>query len=397
MSDYRTTGQIAKETGLTLRTLRYYDQIGLLKPSSYGQSSQRLYNRSDLVKLQHIQTLKYIGLSLSEIKRIVAASRIQEQDLRSSLNMQREILLQKSADLQFVLKAINESLEKLMRSSKDEEVDWKALAELIHAVHTEKDWVQQYHLANRLQTRIELYEKCGVNKQGWHRWFFEHLGREPNLRILEIGCGDGTLWAKNADRIPESWKITVTDLSPGMLEEARRNIRNPTGQIKFMLVDVQSIPYHDEEFDIVIANHMLYHVPDIPKALAEIRRVMKPGARFYTSTMSKRHLHEIDRLAQEFDPDMKVLDPIMERFELDRGSELLAKEFAEVKTFRYEDQLIVNDVLPLLRYMTSTPMNARTKLVGAKRKPFVAYLQNKLNTEGSIRITTDSGFFLACK
>ncbi|MBB6637081.1 methyltransferase domain-containing protein [Cohnella thailandensis] len=395
--DYFTTGQIAKETGLTLRTLRYYDQIGLLKPSGYGQASKRLYNRSDLIKLQQIQTLKYIGLTLNEIKRIVTESRVQEQNLGSSLRMQREIILQKTADLQFVLKAINEATDQLIHSASDEEVDWKAFKELIQAVHVEKDWVQQYHLANRLQTRIELYEKCGVNKQGWHRWFFEHLGSRPNLRILEIGCGEGTLWSKNADRIPESWKITVTDLSPGMLEEARRKIRNESGQFKFVVVDIQSIPFHDEDFDIVIANNMLYHVPDIPTALAEIFRVMKPGAQLYTSTMSKRHLQEIELIMKAFDPEMKVLDPIMERFELDHGHELLAKMFADVKTFRYEDQLIVNDVQPLLSYMTSTPMNAREKLVGAKRKQFIAYIQGKLNLEGCIRITMDSGFFLARK
>ncbi|MBW5446427.1 methyltransferase domain-containing protein [Cohnella sp. CFH 77786] len=391
-----TTGQLAKQTGLTLRTLRYYDQIGLLKPSGYGPSSQRLYNRTDVIKLQKIQTLKHIGLSLNDIKKIVEDSRIQEQDLRSSLSMQREILLQKAADLQFVLKAIHEAMVKLM-PAREEDVDWKALTELIHAVHIEKDWVEQYRTANRLQTRIELYDQCGVNEQGWHRWFFEQLESSPNLKVLELGCGDGTLWAKNANRIPESWKITLSDLSPGMLEEARTHLRDATGCIRFMIADVQSIPFHDEEFDMVIANHMLYHVPDIPRALSEIYRVMKPNAYFYASAMSRAHLREIEEIAQAFDPEIKVLDPIMERFELDHGHELLAKEFTDVKTVRYEDHLIVNDVRLLINYMTSTPMNARSKLSGAKLKSFVSFLQNKLNLEGSIRITSDSGFFRARK
>ncbi|ASR49821.1 MerR family transcriptional regulator [Paenibacillus kribbensis] len=395
-NEYFTTGQISKQTGLTVRTLRYYDQIGLLKPSNYGQASQRMYNKLDLIKLQKIQTLKYLGLTLIDIKQMVTESHIQEQDLRSSLKMQREIILQKTAHLQFVFKAIDEAIEKLIHTG-EEHVDWMALAELIHAVHIEKDWVEQYHTANRLQTRIELYEKCGVNKQGWHRWFFEHLGNRSNIRILEIGCGDGTLWSRNADRISESWKITLTDLSPGMLEEARKNIRDTTGQIKFVVADVQSIPFHNEEFDIVIANHMLYHVPDIPKAVSEIYRVMKPKALFYASTMSKSHLHEIDLIAQSFDPEIKVLDPIMKRFELYNGQELLLKNFSEVKSIRYKDHLIVDEVQPLLSYITSTPMNARNILVNTKLEQFIAFIQNKLNLDGTIRITMDSGFFLARK
>ena len=395
-SEYLSTGQIAKQTGLTVRTLRYYDQIGLLKPSKYGQSSQRLYNRQDLIRLQQIQTLKYIGLSLIDIKRMVEESKFHEQDLGSSLRMQRDVLLQKAADLQFVLKAINEAIEKF-DEAREENVDWKAFAALIHTVHSEKEWAKQYQTANWLQTRIDLYEKCGVNKQGWHRWFFEQLGKQTTSRILEIGCGDGALWSRNADRTPEAWNITLTDISPGMLDEARRNIGDSSGRFKFIVADVQSIPFHAEQFDLVIANHMLYHVPDLPRALSEISRVMKPHAYLYASTMSKRHLEEIDLIAQSFDPEMRVLDPVMERFSLDNGQELLSKNFSDVRVIRYEDHLLVNEVQPLLKYMVSTPMNAREILIGKKRNQFIAFLQEKLKREGNIQITSDSGFFLACK
>ncbi|WP_244188410.1 MerR family transcriptional regulator [Paenibacillus kribbensis] len=111
-----------------MRTLRYYDQIGLLKPSNYGQASQRMYNKLDLIKLQKIQTLKYLGLTLIDIKQMVTESHIQEQDLRSSLKMQREIILQKTAHLQFVFKAIDEAIEKLIHTGKNTWIGWHWLS-----------------------------------------------------------------------------------------------------------------------------------------------------------------------------------------------------------------------------------------------------------------------------
>ncbi|WP_261807991.1 MerR family transcriptional regulator [Paenibacillus sp. N3.4] len=185
--DCLTTGQMAKQTGLTLRTLRYYDQIGLLSPSQHDHRSKRLYEKKDMMKLQKIQTLKYIGLSLDIIKNMMNDDSLPEQDLRRSLTMQKEILLQKTAHMQYVVRAINEAMDILVE--KNEEIDWKSLAGLIQAVNIEQDWVEQYQTASRLQARIDFYDKFSMNNVGWHRWFFEHLKDKPGLRILEIGCG----------------------------------------------------------------------------------------------------------------------------------------------------------------------------------------------------------------
>ncbi|ALC83044.1 MULTISPECIES: MerR family transcriptional regulator [Bacillus] len=69
---YWKVGELAKLTGLTIRTLRYYDQIGLFSPSVYSDSGYRLYDESDISRLQQILTLKDLGLSLEEIKSILS-------------------------------------------------------------------------------------------------------------------------------------------------------------------------------------------------------------------------------------------------------------------------------------------------------------------------------------
>ncbi|WP_258171243.1 MerR family transcriptional regulator [Paenibacillus sp. R14(2021)] len=394
--EYLTTGQLAKRTGMTVRTLRYYDQIGLLKPSHYNHASARLYNKEDLVRLQKIHTLKYIGLTLADIKQIIHEGSLPEQDLKNSLMVQKEVIRQKIVHMQYVSKAIDEALDMLREHQT--EADWDSLSDIIQTIHTEKNWGEQYRNALRLQARIRLYDRFSANKNGWHRWFFDQFGSASDLKILEIGCGDGALWSRNIDRVPPSWSITLIDISPGMLEAARTNVNDQNNQFTFLTADAQAIPFHDSEFDVLIANHMLYHVLDIGQALSECHRVLKNDGLLYTSTMSKSHLQEMEQLARTFDPDIRVLDDVMERFHFDNGAKILASRFTDIELIRYEDYMQVDEAELLIQYMTSTPMNARLYLTGDILEAFRSYLNAKIREgNGSIYITMDSGFFLSRK
>jgi ubiquinone/menaquinone biosynthesis C-methylase UbiE len=82
----------------------------------------------------------------------------------------------------------------------------------------------QYRDASNLNARIALHERFSTNAYGWQRWVFDQLELPPDARVLELGCGTGKLWVENRDRTPEGWDVTLTDASPGMLREARRNL-----------------------------------------------------------------------------------------------------------------------------------------------------------------------------
>src|SRR4051794_13357257 len=100
--------------------------------------------------------------------------------------------------------------------------------------------------------------------KGFHEWVFDHLNLPAQCSVLEVGAGSGRLWVENSGRIPPGWKITVADLSPGILAEARQNLVRCPHQLQFVVLDAQALPFRDAMFNTVIANHMLYHVPDRP-------------------------------------------------------------------------------------------------------------------------------------
>lgn len=130
-----TTGQLAKRTGITVRTLRYYDQIGLLSPGGHRTGSIRLYNMKDMERLQRIQMLKYLGLSLQKIMDILDAESPSNGEIRHSLQAQLDVLQKKIAHTEHVVHAIRDAMEMSVYGS-----DWNHLADVIQTVQSEQNW-----------------------------------------------------------------------------------------------------------------------------------------------------------------------------------------------------------------------------------------------------------------
>lgn len=149
---------------------------------------------------------------------------------------------------------------------------------------------EQYRDASRLRARIALHDRFSVNKQGWFSWLCDHLALPPESRILELGCGPATLWAEGLAARARDWSIYLTDLSLRMVQDARLQLSGGVLSAGFAVADAQNIPAGAGCFDAVLANHMLYHVPSLGRALAEIRRVLKPTGVLYASTNGQSHL-----------------------------------------------------------------------------------------------------------
>jgi SAM-dependent methyltransferase len=163
--------------------------------------------------------------------------------------------------------------------------------------------------------------------------------------VLEVGCGPGDLWRTNADRIPPI-ELTLSDLSPGMVAAARAAVGDVAAH--YVEASAGALPFADADFDVVVANHMLYHVPERPQALRELLRVLRPGGRLVASTNGTRHLVELAGVVGLDGPRG------FERFGLENGADQLREAgFADVTVERYEDALEITEVEPVLAYARS--------------------------------------------
>jgi ubiquinone/menaquinone biosynthesis C-methylase UbiE len=255
---------------------------------------------------------------------------------------------------------------------------------------------QQYKDAGNLNARIALHKRFSTNPYPWTRWVFDQLLELPaGARILEIGAGPGTLWRGNLDRIPAGWDVTLTDFSPGMLAEAQNTLGARGHPFSFAIADAQDIPYPDASFDAVIANHMLYHVPDRPRALAEIRRVLKPEGRLYAATNGARHLIEIEQLLRRagVHAGWWRMPAATSGFTLENGQEQLVREFPRVELRLHKGALEVTEAEPLVAYVLST--STRAQMTEARIARLRQVAQDEIATQGAVHISKETGLFVA--
>ncbi len=251
----------------------------------------------------------------------------------------------------------------------------------------------QYKDASKLDARVQLHLLYSTNKYGWHQWCFDQYALPAQASVLELGCGPAHLWKSNLDRLPARWRVTLSDFSAGMLEQAQHNLGEHAATFRFEVVDAQAIPFEANTFDAVIANHMLYHVPDRLQALAEMRRVLKPGGKVYLATNGHTHLQELDDLPHRFNPeaDFGWMQTSPQFFSLDTGGGEVAQFFTDVHIVRYEDALDVTEAEPLVNYLLSM---MTTGGVQNRRDELQQFIERELTERGVIHISKDSGMFI---
>lgn len=262
-----------------------------------------------------------------------------------------------------------------------------------------EDVAEQYKTPANLNARANLHARYSTNPVGWLPWVLGRIRERltENARILEAGCGPGALWAENRDGVPAGWRLTLSDFSEGMIERAREAMDEAGLDAECVRADIQDLPFEDGAFDAVVANHMLYHVPDIDRGLSEITRVLAPEGTLFAATNGEGNLPELYGLCRAFDPGVPMKrDPFPLRFGLENGQEILKRHFGTVARVDYDCDLRVDEAKPIVDYICSMDgMDIGLAPVIRKREKFLAYLDALIREKGAIHISKNVGIFIA--
>lgn len=213
---------------------------------------------------------------------------------------------------------------------------------------------QQYATDQAWRIRYETHEKYSVPRHDFASWALRTIKWRGDEQVLDVGCGTGRYYELLAAKYPQL-RYTGIDFSPGMLQK-----HPATGRL--IQADAQLLPYGDNTFDVVMANHMLFHVPDIDIAIAEFRRVMKPNGVLMATTNS---LHTMPEFQVLFRRAIVLLGapgavpitppaPPSDLFALENGGRQLARHFYAVVRYDLPSTFVFPNIDPVIAYLEST-------------------------------------------
>jgi len=267
----------------------------------------------------------------------------------------------------------------------------------------------QYANASRFNARVALHARFATNPRPWPAWVFDQLEGFEGCSVLELGCGTGMLWQVNAPRVPASWTLVLTDASEGMLAESRRRLDGLASHIELRVMDAQEIDFPDRAFDIVIANHLLYHLPRRERAIAEARRVLREGGAFHATTASLDSLAELRTLMDEFKSAAAAArdavpgpapreraQPVVAAFSLENGAAQLRDRFGSIDTRIYADELRITDPDAIVGYVLSLNeiRDGVQVLEEDEVGAFRDFVAARMARDGELRATAKSGMFV---
>lgn len=257
---------------------------------------------------------------------------------------------------------------------------------------------QQYNSADKLSARIHLHQNYSTTVESPISITFdlmlEYLPQK--VKILELGTGRGDLWKENAHRIPDDWDMTLTDLSAGMIADQKTFLGDLAERMTYEVVNAVEIPYPDNSFNAVLANYMLYHVPDRAKAIAEIRRVLKPDGVLFASTNGENHMKRMHVLAQQVEEIKEVTKTwLAQTFSLQNGTAQLMQEFTDIRLRRFNNNLWVPEAQPIIDYIASMMSIDGEQIIRENEATIRENLNQTIADKGGILIEKETGIFIA--
>ena len=255
-------------------------------------------------------------------------------------------------------------------------------------------------LALRIQTH-KLYTRPEMD---FASWVLDHIPWRGDEVVLDIGCGAGLYVEPVHDRLKQGGRLLLGDLSFGMLLDVAKSSSLPANLLNG---DAMHLPLPGECCDIVLANHMLYHLPSMDLAVIEAHRVLRPGGFLLAATNARDSMRGFVRLVQSAAlalgyPIEVPESPVLIKFNLETGLPLIKNVFSGAKIFKFDSALVFPSPEPAIAYVKSLAPTYKALL--PEELSWEAVLEEArrqiasiVATRGEFLISKTTGLFVATK
>ena len=364
-----TPGELAKLTGVTPRTIRYYDQRGLLNPESRSEEGYRLYGSDALLRMQRITMLKFAGFSLGEIRDALEVT--EQENLWQLLSDQKQLITQRIEQLEEIVNLLDEL-------SQADASDPDTLARSMKLVRKINHSVRSY----------QVFQQNGA--ANLYPWEFDRMQMKPGERILDAGCGVGMLWRHSWERIPENLRVELMDLHENNLVKMqtycreRKELLAPGVQFTFRHENVETAVL-DGEYDQIIMAYLYNSLEHHPETIDKLKMQLRSGGILnVVESVDVQLLEEIDTLYQEYSGEGCLKDRIVkkqrQKTELEQ---LLNACFRNVDCHVFQNDLIFTVVEELYRFLMDSYRELVQELE-TSGTDFIAYLRKVMAQKGKI-------------
>ncbi len=387
MSKLFTAGELAKIAGVSSRTIRFYDEKGILKPCGYSDGEYRLYDEEAILRLQQILMFKYVGFSLDEIARLMNPN--EKMDVGSMLDKQKELMSRKREQIDRIIYALDKAKISCMENDFDPE-HFSAIMQLI----TKNDMADK---------RYGFYERFSTRQEEWYQFRFDMLRLKENMCILDVGGGYGTPWMKVWEQIPAGCTIVMLDKDSKGRDYLKNHIKEYGSRLAqgvtflFWDADAELVAYEAEKYDRILANHFWGYIDDKVGLMKNLQIALKPDGKLYSTVPSIVNENDVEGIVEEFIKSrVKTGINANKMVEQAYVEQCLKECFSSVEYHVFVNELWFNDEEAVYEYLCDSDKEFQ-RLLEKKKIEFLHHIKSRLITENVIKIRVDGPMYVCEK